>query len=327
MRTLTGSFHAYIVPAITSVGSAVPARTVTNKDLEAALATTDDWIRQRTGIERRHLASTEDKTGALAANAAQAALNASRLTAEELDAIIVATSTPDDAIVPTACQVQAALGASRAFAFDLAAACSGFVYACAMAGQWIKSGQVQHALVIGSETFSRLVNWSDRQTAILFGDGAGAVVLSAVPSSRDDWYCHLGADGSGKDLLFAPRGSYLQMKGREVFKFGVRVVTEELERLAAQSGLRLEEIDLFVLHQANQRIIEAVAQRLNLPPERLFSNIAHYGNTSAASIPIALAEAAQKGLLSPGSRVALVGFGAGLTWATCLLTYRPPGTE
>ncbi|MDK2925125.1 MAG: 3-oxoacyl-[acyl-carrier-protein] synthase [Bacillota bacterium] len=245
MRTLTGSFHAHIVPAITSVGSAVPARTVTNKDLEATLATTDDWIRQRTGIERRHLASTEDKTGALAANAAQAALNASRLTAEELDAIIVATSTPDDAIVPTACQVQAALGASRAFAFDLAAACSGFVYACAMAGQWIKSGQVQHALVIGSETFSRLVNWSDRQTAILFGDGAGAVVLSAVPSSSDNWYCHLGADGSGKDLLFAPRGSYLQMKGREVFKFGVRVVTEELERLAAQSGLRLEEIDLW----------------------------------------------------------------------------------
>ncbi|KKM12141.1 3-oxoacyl-ACP synthase [Clostridiales bacterium PH28_bin88] len=321
---------------ITGTGAAVPDRVLTNRELEKTLDTTGHWIVQRTGIQERRIAGGRTATFHLAAAAAGRALRDARVAPEEVDLILVATSTPDQFTVPTAGLVQEALGADRAAAFDLSAACAGFPYGLATGAQFIRAGVYRTVLVVGAEIFSRIVNWRDRSTAILFGDGAGAVVLRPA-SSGALWYSHLGADGRGADILKVPAGGsrllaseetvrqglqYIHMNGREVFKFGVRVMEEELRLAMEQCGLYPEQIDLFVPHQANLRMIETAVERLGLPRDRVYVNIQRYGNTSAASIPIALDEAARCGCLAPGSVVAMVGFGAGLTWGTCLATYR-----
>lgn len=325
-----------ISATITGTGAAVPDQVLTNHELQEMLDTTDHWIVQRTGIHERRIAGTGTATFHLAAVAAERALRDARVDPQEVDLILVATSTPDQLTVPTACLVQKALGAGRAAAFDLSAACAGFPYGLATGAQFIRTGFYRTVLVVGTEIFSRIVNWRDRSTAILFGDGAGAVVLRPAGSGAL-WYSHLGADGRGADILKVPAGGsrlpaseesarqglqYIHMNGREVFKFGVRVMEEELRRAMQQCGLSPAEIDLFVPHQANLRMIETAVERLGLPRDRVYVNVQRYGNTSAASIPIALDEAARSGCLPPGSVVAMVGFGAGLTWGTCLATYR-----
>ncbi|NPV28631.1 MAG: ketoacyl-ACP synthase III [Firmicutes bacterium] len=324
---------------ITGTGAAVPERVLTNRELEKMLDTTDQWIVQRTGIQERRIAGDGTATYHLASTAARRALQDAQVTPEEVDLILVATSTPDQFTVPTAGLVQQALGMSRAAAFDLSAACAGFTYGLAVGAQFIRTGVYRTVLVVGAEILSRIVNWRDRQTAILFGDGAGAVVLRPAGSGAL-WYSHLGADGRGADILKVPAGGsrfpaseetvrqglqYIHMNGREVFKFGVRVMEEELRLAMKQCGLDPEQIDLFVPHQANLRMIETVVERLGLPRDRVYVNVQRYGNTSAASIPIALDEAASSGCLAPGSVVAMVGFGAGLAWGTCVATYRLAG--
>jgi 3-oxoacyl-[acyl-carrier-protein] synthase-3 len=315
-------------------GRAVPSRVMTNGDIEKLVETSDEWIRTRTGIAERRVAGPKDTSGSLAIRAAQAALQVADLSPGKLDLVIVATSTPDYPMPSTASLVQDAIGASRAGAFDLNAACSGFVYALSVGSGLIAGGLHENVLVIGADTLTRLVDWTDRSTCVLFGDGAGAVVLQRSDSPTGLRSCILGSDGSGASALYVPAGGgrapvtpeliknrqiYMQMNGREVYRFAVNAIVQSTQQALAGAGLSLDEIDLFIPHQANVRIIQAAMKALRLPPEKMFVNVERYGNTSAASVPIALCEAVEQGRIHAGSNLALIGFGAGLTWATAIV--------
>ncbi|MFC6651176.1 beta-ketoacyl-ACP synthase III [Paenibacillus rhizoplanae] len=321
---------------IIGTGKYVPERILTNSDLEKIVETNDEWIVSRTGIRERHIAAPEQATSDLAYEAALKALESAGMKAEELDLIIVATVTPDSAFPSTACILQDKLGAKNAAAFDLSAACSGFVYSLATATGFIQNGMYNNALVIGADTLSRITDYTDRNTCVLFGDGAGAVIVGEVPEGRGFQSFDLGAEGSGGSLLNLEAGGsrlpasrqtvedkkhFIYMNGREVFKFAVRVMGSATERVLTKAGLSKENIDLFVPHQANIRIIQSAMQRLDLPPEKVVVNVDKYANTSAASIPLALVEAAEEGRMKAGDAVLMVGFGGGLTWGASVLIW------
>lgn len=324
---------------VTGWGKYLPGRIVTNDELAQLVDTSDEWIRSRTGIAARRVADARETTASMATRAARHALAVAGLAPQKLDLIIVATATPDHILPATACLVQDALGASHAGAFDLSAGCSGFVYALCLAAQTIASGAYRSVLVIGAETLSRIVDWSDRDTCVLFGDGAGAVVLQAAEGSGGILSSVLGADGSGAKLLMVPAGGsqrpasdasvknrehYVRMDGREVYRFATRVVARASREVVEAAGLRLDQVKLFIPHQANLRIIETAAKELGVPRERFYVNLQRYGNTSAASVPIALCEAVEEGRLSPGDHIVLVGFGAGLTWSAAVVRWGVP---
>lgn len=320
------------VAVITGTGSYAPSRIMTNDDFAAYLETSDSWIRERTGIRERRIAAPDEATSDLAVFAANRALEAAGLPPASLDGILLATATPDLLFPSTACLVQARLGADKAFAFDLNAVCSGFVYAMSVAKSMIESQAARRLLVIGSEVMSRTLDWSDRGTCILFGDGAGAVVVEASTKARRGLETfRLRADGRYWEMIHVPGGGsrkagmepspYIRMKGGETFKMAVRSLQESVTEVLSASGVSPGEIDLLVPHQANIRIIDALASRLGLPPEKVMVNIERYGNTSAASVPVALDEAVRGGRVKEGSRLLLTAFGAGVTWGSGLLTW------
>lgn len=297
---------------IAGVGHFAPSRIVSNADLEQWLDTSDEWIVTRTGMNRRHWSADDETTGDLAYEAAAQALANARIQPREIDCFIVCTVTPDYAFPATACLVAARLGAKDKPAFDISIACSGFIYGLTTAASLIRSGVYRKVLLIGAETLSKIVNKEDRSTAILFGDGAGAVILEA---SQDDSFlsAELGADGSRPELLYR-NGSYIHMQGKEVFKFAVHKMQEVTEKALARANLSKAEVALLIPHQANKRIIDAAARYLDMPEEKVVINIAEYGNTSAASIPIALSETVQAGGIAPGDVIVFVAFGGGLSW-------------
>lgn len=317
-------------------GMYAPAKVLSNQDLEHMVDTTDEWIRSRTGIVERRIAGEKESTATMAVEAARRALARAHLSPRQLDAIIVATISPDHLTPATACLVQAALGADKAAAFDVSAGCSGFIYALSLAQMGITAGEWHSVLIIGAETLSRFVNWEDRNTCVLFGDGAGALVLVASDQPGGVLACVLGADGSGAELLSIPAGGSrmpaspatldqhahtIHMDGRAVFRFATHILPEAVEQVMRKAGLPLTAIDMVIPHQANMRIIEAARKKLRLPEEAFFVNLYRYGNTSAASIPIALCEVADHGLINDGSLVVLVGFGAGLTWGAAAVRW------
>ncbi len=308
---------------VLGVGSFVPPRVVTNDELALRLDTSDEWIRSRTGIRARRVVDAGVYTSDLAVHAAERALAHAHLSPADLDLIIVATSTPDHpgSFPSVASIVQERLGAKAAAAFDLGAVCAGFAYALHVAAQMVRTGANQRVLVIGAETFSRILDWDDRSTAVLFGDGAGAAVVGEV---AEGGYLGgiLGADGSGGPLLNVPKGGgCVFQNGREVYKFAVNILGEAAAQAVESVGLQTTDVDLFIPHQANIRIIEKAAERMGLPMEKVFVNLDRYGNTSAASIPLALDEAVRAGRIKPGDLVVLVGFGAGLTWGANVLRW------
>lgn len=320
----------------------MPASVLSNKDLEALVETADDWIATRTGIRRRHVMSAGESLSTHAAAAASSALQMAALDAADVDIVLLATSTPDD-LFGSACQVQQMIGASKAVAFDLTAACSGFVVGLVTAAQYVRTGAASNVVVIGADALSRYVDWRDRGTCILFGDGCGAVVVqSADAGAPDSLLGHkMASDGGGMKHLNAPfrgadgvkalqggagpssAGSYdnLFMNGGEVFKFAVRSVPPVVEGALENAGISVEEVDWLLLHQANQRILDSASQRLKIPRERVISNLEEYGNTSAASIPLALDEAVRSGSVKSGDTIAMAGFGAGLTWASAIVKW------
>jgi len=313
----------------------VPSQVLSNADLEAIVDTNDEWIRSRTGIRERRIAQPRETTTSLATRAAQQALEVANVLPSEIDLVIVATSTPEHIFPATASVVQDLLGATNAGAFDLSAACSGFVFAMDMAASKIRTGAIQTAVVIGAETLSRVLDWSDRGTCILFGDGAGAVVLQGSEVPGGILSSVMRSDGSGWDLLTLPtvssRDTYLQdgihqmhriyMDGKGVFRFATRVIGDSIKDALQQANLTPDKLTWVIPHQANQRIIEHAAKALKIPDDRVISNVERYGNTSAASIPIALAEAAVAGKIKAGDLIALVGFGGGLSWGAVVLEW------
>jgi 3-oxoacyl-[acyl-carrier-protein] synthase-3 len=320
---------------IAGTGSYAPARVLTNADLEGMVATSDEWIRERTGIRERRIAATGEACSDLAVQAGKRALAAAGLAAIDLDMIFVATCTGDYPLPATACLVQHQLGATKAAACDLSAACCGFVYALSMADAYVKNG-MRHVLVVGSEVMSAITDWTDRNTCVLFGDGAGAVVVSASVGERGILSTHLRSDGTLSELITVPGGGsrtppsekviaerlqYVKMKGNETFKVAVRTLEEIARTTLSANGLKVEDIDLYVPHQANVRILKAVIERLGIPIEKVLLNLDRYGNTSAASIPIALDEAVRQGRIKAGSLVMLGAFGAGLTWASAVIRW------
>jgi 3-oxoacyl-[acyl-carrier-protein] synthase-3 len=324
---------------ITGWGMAVPQRVMTNDDIAKLVDTSDQWIREMTGIRERRIAGPEETTGTLAVSAALRALDVANLDPRQVDLIIVATSSPEHLFPSTASIVQDKIGAVDCGAFDLLAACTGFIYGLNMAAQAIKTGSINNALVIGSETLSRLVNWNDRSTCILFGDGAGAFVLQGSDEPGGMLASFLRSDGSGADLLSIPAGGsshpaslntvnndmhFIQMNGREVFRFATRVMARATEEAVAMSNLTIADINLIIPHQANMRIIDAAARGLKLPLEKFMINLDRYGNTSTASIPIAVCEAYESGRIRRGDHMAMVGFGAGLTWGAAVLQWSGP---
>lgn len=312
-------------------GKALPETSMSNDDLSAIVETNDEWIQARTGIRERRIANERESTATLAYEAARHALEVADILPTNLDLIIVATSTPDHVFPSTASLVQDFLGASKAGAFDLSAACSGFVYALQMGADAIRAGSATYVLVIGSETMSRVLDWHDRSTCILFGDGAGAVLLRASEQEGGILSSVLRSDGAGCDLLAIPTVNHIDhethkinkmyMVGSEVFKFATRVVDESIRESVEKAGLTLNDIDLIVPHQANQRILLSAARKLNIDISKWISNVERYGNTSAASIPIALCEALDTGRIQYGHRVVFVGFGGGLSWASMVIEW------
>jgi 3-oxoacyl-[acyl-carrier-protein] synthase-3 len=320
---------------ITGIGAYVPEKVLTNDDLSRMVETSDEWITDRTGIKERRIAAAEEAASDLALPAARKALEQAGADGAELDLVIVATATPDMLFPATAAIVAEELGAKQAAAYDLLAGCTGFVYGVAQAYGAVAGGLSERALVIGSETLSRITNWNDRGTCILFGDGAGAAVLERV---RDGGIVgiELGADGSGGPDLCVPAGGsrmpvtaanleedmqFIQMRGQEVFRFATRVMVSSAEQVLEKSGVGVEDVDLYVPHQANKRIIDHAVKNLGLAPDKVFMNISKYGNTSSASIPICLAEAQEQGLLEAGTRVLMSAVGAGLTWGSVYMTW------
>jgi 3-oxoacyl-[acyl-carrier-protein] synthase-3 len=314
-------------------GSYLPKKIVTNDDLAKRVETTDEWIVRRTGIKRRHIAAENETTSDLALKAAQAALANAKTKPEEIDCIIVATTTPDDTFPATAAKLQAKLGVTGGFAFDLQAVCSGFVYALAVADNFIRLGQAQKALVIGAETFSRLIDWNDRGTCVLFGDGAGALMLGAIEGKGDKkdrgvLSTHLHADGRHYDLLRTNGGpgstgtaGKVTMEGQEVFRHAVARLSEVVDEALAANNLKPEEIDWLVPHQANSRIIEATAKKLHMPAEKVVLTIEDHANTSAASVPLALDTAAKDGRIKKGDLVLLDAMGGGFTWGAAVIRW------
>ena len=315
-------------------GKYVPKKVVTNADLEKVMDTNDEWIVQRTGIKERHIVSENEYTSTMSVAAARDALKMAGVRASDLDLIIVATTTPDYLCPPVSSQVQDMLGANGVGAFTLVAGCTGFVYALATAQQFIDSGSAKYVLVIGAEIISAYIDWEDRGTAILFGDGAAAVVLEATDKPAGVLSHVLGSDGSKAEELILPGGgtryppsqdaldkgmNHLRMNGREVFKFATRIIGKALKQAMADANITADDIDLFIPHQANKRIIDHAAQQIGLPEEKVFVNIHKYGNTSAASVPIALVEALESGRAKIGDTLAFVAFGAGLTWAAAIV--------
>ncbi|MBS0166609.1 MAG: ketoacyl-ACP synthase III [Nitrospira sp.] len=320
---------------ISGTGSYAPAKVLTNADLEQMVATSDEWIRERTGIRERRLAATGEACSDLAVQAGKRALDSAGLAATDLDMILVATCTGDYPLPATACLVQHQLGATKAAACDLSAACCGFVYALSVADAYVKSG-LRHVLVIGAEVMSAITDWTDRNTCVLFGDGAGAVVVSASDGDHGILSTHLRSDGTLCELIMVPGGGsrtplsekvveerlqYIKMKGNETFKVAVRTLEEIARTTLSVHNLRVEDVDLYVPHQANIRILKAVIERLDFPIEKVLLNVDRYGNTSAASIPIALDEAVREGRVQAGSLVMLGAFGAGLTWASAVIRW------
>jgi 3-oxoacyl-[acyl-carrier-protein] synthase III len=317
--------------AIAGIGVHVPDRVVTNRELERTVETSDAWITDRTGIRERRIAPAGTPTFDLATAAARDALERSGVRAGDLDMILVATSSPDGPFPSVACRVQNELGVPGACAMDLLAACSGFAYALSVADAYVASGRADTILVIGAEVLSRIVDWTDRGTCVLFADGAGAAVVRPAQGAGFRSWC-LGADGRGYDKITCgdvPRGAYaageatpaIGMKGGDVFRFATDIFIRQAYAVAEAAGVTMDEIDLFVPHQANRRIIEAAAQRIGLPMERVLVNIDRFGNTSTATIPLALRDALDEGRLAPGDMVLIAGFGSGLTWAACLLEW------
>ncbi len=321
---------------ITGTGSAVPEKVLTNADLEKMVDTTDEWITTRTGIKERRIAAEGECTSTFATAAAEKALEMSGVSAEELDLIIVATVTPDFPFPSTACLVQKNLKATKAAAFDISAACSGFLYAISVVEKFIKTGAVAKALVVGAETLTRITDWTDRNSCVLFGDGAGAVILEASDKEGGVLSTHIHSDGSYWELLHQPacgsrnpadhrvideRLTFIKMQGNEVFKLAVRAMEDAANEALSANSISNEDIDLFISHQANRRIIDAIAKRLNLTKEQVFINLERYGNTSAASIPIALDEANRAGRVKNGDLVLLDSFGGGLTWASVIMRW------
>jgi 3-oxoacyl-[acyl-carrier-protein] synthase III len=318
---------------VLGVGSYLPARTLTNNDLAKMVDTSDDWIFQRTGIRERHIAAEGETTSMLGENAARAALAAAGLTPDDIDLIIVGTSTPDWTFPSTATQIQAALGIAHGVAFDLQAVCSGFVFAVATAEKFLRSGSHKRALVIGAETFSRIIDWEDRTTCVLFGDGAGAMVLEARPSTgamdeRGILTTHLRSDGRHRAKLHVDGGpsatqtvGHLRMEGKEVFKFAVGKVTDVVDDAFKATGITPEQLNWFVPHQANRRIIDMSAQKLGIAPEKVVATVHLHGNTSAASVPLALSAAAADGRIKEGDLVMLEAVGGGFTWGSALIRW------
>jgi len=317
----------------------VPEPVLTNDDLAKIVDTSDEWIRERTGIRERRIARATDFPSTLGTSAALKALSVANLKPTDLDLVICATSTPEHLFPATACLIQDQLGATKAGAFDLLAACTGFIYAMNMAAQSIRSGAIKNALVIGTETLSRFVNWEDRNTCILFGDGAGAFVLQASEKPGGVLAAVMHSDGSGGDLLTLPAGGsrhpvteatirdgqhYIYMDGKEVFRFATKVMASSTEEVLKSAGLTKDDVRVIIPHQANFRIIDAAARGLKLPIDRFVINVDRYGNTSTASIPIATVEAVEKGRVQAGDKVVFVGFGAGLTWGALVAEWTGP---
>ncbi len=322
-------------------GYHVPSKTITNHDLEQIVDTTDEWIRSRTGIEERHVAADpKETTATLAIAAARKALAVADVHPSKVDLVICATSSPEYVWPATASIIQDALGAVNAGAFDLSAACSGFVYALSMARGHILAGDAEYVLVIGAETLSRIVDWTDRGTCVLFGDGAGAVLVAASDVPGGIMAVELGSDGSGANALLVPAGGsampasletissgshFIKMDGKAVFRFATRVMAQATRKVLERSGLTTDDVDLIVPHQANIRIIQnSVLNQLKIPPEKVLINLQKYGNTSTASIPIALCEAIEAGRVKPGNNLVFVGFGAGLSWGACAIKWSVP---
>lgn len=321
---------------IAGMGHYLPERVLTNGEMERLVDTTDEWIVTRTGIRERRIAAPEQASSDLAIEAAREAMADAGVTAQDLDLIIVGTATPDMLFPATACVLQDRLGAKRAGAFDLSAACSSWVYGVAVAHGYVSAGLADTVLVVGAETLSKITNYKDRSTCVLFGDSAGAAVIRPAEPAQGFLSFYLGADGAGGPLIILPAGGsrlpasyetvergqhYLQMNGRDVYKFAVRVIPRAIEEAVARAGLRLDEVDWFIPHQANIRIIDAAAERLGQPREKFYINVERFGNTSSASVPVALYEAVRSGRIRPGHLAVLVAFGGGLTWASCALRW------
>ncbi len=314
-------------------GKHIPETVITNHDLAQRIDTSDEWITERSGIKERHVVRDDEHCSDLATGAAQKAMDKAGITADEVDLIIVATSSPDYLTPPVSSQVQHNLGAENAGAFVMVVGCTGFVYALVTADQFIRSGRYRNIVVVGVEVTSRNVDWNDRNTCVLFGDGAGAVVIQRTEEEKGVLAHHLGSDGSGFEHIIQVSGGtrysttherldqglhYLKMNGREVFKFASVVMGTALKKVLDETGHTTDDIDLFIPHQANARIIEYAAQKAGLPAEKVFINVNKYGNTSAASVPIGIAEAFEQDRLPEGGLLAMVAFGSGLTWASCL---------
>jgi len=321
---------------VVGTGSAVPDRVLSNHDLEKMVDTTDEWITTRTGIKERRIASSDEFTSTLATRAALNALAMAGIEPAELDLIIVATVTPDYPFPSTAALLQNNIKAVNAAAFDISAACSGFIYAISIVDKFIKSGTVKNALVVGAEVLSRIVDWSDRNSCLLFGDGAGAVVLQAVDGPSGILDTCIMSDGSNWELLYQPapgnrnpasyqvvdeRLAFIRMQGNEVFKLAVRAMEDAALKVLSAGNMTPADVDLFIPHQANRRIIDAIGKRLNIPDEKVYVNIERFGNTSSASIPIALDEANRKGMLKPDNLLLLDAFGGGMAWGAVTIRW------
>jgi 3-oxoacyl-[acyl-carrier-protein] synthase-3 len=334
IKTSDSAFRAVIA----GTGSFIPEKQLTNADLTKMVETNDEWITTRTGIKVRHIASDTQSTAILATEAAKRAIANAKISPEDIEMIVTATITPEMVFPSTACFVQSMLGAKNAWAFDISAACSGFVYGLSIAQQFVINGKYDNVLVIGGETLSKITDYKDRKSCILFGDGAGAAIIKRGDSkgSKGIFYSTSGSDGSGWTSLYCPAfGSrnpvsrpledpnsvYMKINGREVYQLAVRKIIETVESCMTNNGMSIKDIDLFVPHQMNARIIESVAKRLELTDEKVFINIEKYGNTSAASIPIALDECMQQGRIKKGDIVLLVAFGGGLTWGANLIEF------
>lgn len=304
---------------ITGVGRYLPEEIVTNLDLEKKMDTSDEWIRSRTGIEERRIAGDDMDTSDLAYRAAIEAIDNAGISAEDLDLILVATVTPDQPFPTVACMLQDQLGAKKAAAMDLSAACAGFMYGLVTAKQFIEAGTYKYVLIVGVEKLSKITDWNDRNTAVLFGDGAGAVVMGPVSEGKGVLSFELGSDGSGGKHLY--QDDYIVMNGREVFKFAVRQMGESSINVLEKAGLSKEDVDFLIPHQANIRIMESARQRLELPVEKMSKTVHKYGNTSAASIPISLFEELEAGKIKDGDVVVMVGFGGGLTWGAIAMRW------
>ncbi len=322
--------------SITGVGSYLPGKVLTNYDLEKMVDTSDDWIIQRTGIKERRIVENGQITSDLATQASLRAMEDAGVSPNDLDLIITSTITPDHIFPSTSCYIQQKIGASRASAFDILAACAGFIYALSIGQSFVNSGAMETVLVVGAECLSKITDYTDRTTCVLFGDGAGAVIIQKSRTKHEILSTSLAADGSQADVLIMPGGGsktpasiesvqqrthYIQFKGKEVFKLAINNITNLILETVEKNGLSLEDIDLIIPHQSNLRIIEATMEKLGLPMEKAFVNIDKYGNTSSASIPIAIDEARKEGRLSKGDIVALVAFGGGLTWGSSIIRW------